>query len=91
MEKCTVEIPRLYYLWYKITLKTEENQKLELDFYENSNGFIEFEIPKSGTIDVQYQKTKVSQTAYLLSLLSMIVFVCFLNIVKKNENKKTRG
>lgn len=91
LEKCTVEIPRLYYLWYKITLKTEENQKLELDFYENSNGFIEFEIPKSGTIDVQYQKTKVSQTAYLLSLLSMIVFVCFLNIVKKNENKKTRG
>lgn len=89
-KKCIVEIPRLYYLWYKITLKTENDKNVELNFYENSNGFIEFEIPASGNIEVKYQKTKISETAYLLSLLSVIAFICFLNIVKINEKEKTR-
>lgn len=87
-KKCTVEIPRLYYLWYKITLKTESNKKIELNFHENQNGFIEFQIPESGTVEVKYQKTKISEVAYLLSLLFIIGFICFLNIIRISEKEK---
>lgn len=87
-KKCTIEIPRLYYLWYKITLTTENDEKVYLNFYENQNGFIEFQIPESGTVEVKYQKTKTSEVAYLLSLLSIIGFICFLNIIRISEKEK---
>lgn len=87
-KKTIVEIPRLYYLWYEIILKTKEENILKLGYYENENGFIEFEIPESGTVEVKYKKTKLSETSYIISLLSIILLICYLNVIHINEEKK---
>ena len=82
-----VEIPRLYYLWYQITLKNQEEEKILLNYYENSNGFIEFKIPESGEIEVKYQKTKVSKVASIISTFSIGIVILWILIIYKKEKK----
>ena len=79
MDKATLEIPRLYYLGYSVNLQTEDGDIKKINYYENDNGFIEFEIDKSGTITVCYSGTFLYNIARIISIVSIIVFVIILN------------
>ena len=80
-----VEIPRLYYLWYDINLLDKNNNKINLDFYENEVGFIEFKIPRSGVVTVEYKKTLLSSIADIISILSLLSLIIYLYILNKNK------
>lgn len=76
-DSITVEVPRLYYLWYEIELISDHNVS-KLDYYENGNGFIEFDISNSGIINVKYKKSFISNIAFIISLVTFIMFFSFL-------------
>ena len=50
-----------------------------INYYENENGFIEFEIDKSGTITVSYSGTFLYNIAKIVSVVSIVAFVIILN------------
>ena len=84
-EKMIIEIPRLYYLGYSIELKSEDGSKEKINYYENSNGFIEFEVDKSGTIVVDYKGTVLHNLSKVISIIFSAVFIIILVYkVKKN-------
>ncbi len=73
----TVEIPRLYYLWYRISLVDENGKATRLSYEENDKGLIQFDVPKSGVVNVQYQKTLISTISGIISILTWIIFIFF--------------
>ena len=89
-KQVTVEIPRLYYLWYNINLLDENKNKINLDFYENEVGFIEFIIPKSGVVTVEYKKTFISTIANIISIISLLSLIIYLYILNKNKLKESK-
>ena len=89
-KQVTVEIPRLYYLWYDINLLDKNNNKINLDFYENEVGFIEFIIPKSGVVTVEYKKTFISTIANIISIISLLSLIIYLYILNKNKLKESK-
>lgn len=89
-KQVTVEIPRLYYLWYDINLLDENKNKINLDFYENEVGFIEFIIPKSGVVTVEYKKTFISTIATIISFVSIFILGLYLFILNKNKLKESK-
>lgn len=84
-EEIIVEIPRLYYLWYEINLLDNNKNKINLEFYENENGFIEFLIPESGVVTVKYKKTFISNFAFIISIISVFIFCLYLYLLYKNK------
>ena len=84
-KKVIVEIPRLYYLWYDINLIDKDKNKINLEFYENEVGFIEFIIPKSGIVTVEYKKTFLSSIADIISIISLLDLIIYLYILNKNK------
>lgn len=89
-KQVTVEIPRLYYLWYDINLLDENKNKINLEFYENEVGFIEFIIPKSGVVTVEYKKTFISTIATIISFVSIFILGLYLYILNKNKLKESK-
>lgn len=83
-DKIILEIPRLYYLWYKIEFKDSDGNYSVISYYENENGFIEFVVPSSGVVNVVYSKTLLSNISYVASVLSFIFFLGFIVSYKKN-------
>jgi hypothetical protein len=84
-----VEIPRIYYLWYDINLLDKNKEKIHLEFYENKYGFIEFKIPKSGIVTVEYKKTLISTLASIISFITIPIFGIYLFILKKHKKVST--
>lgn len=82
-KKVIVEIPRLYYLWYDINLIDKDKNKINLEFYENEVGFIEFIIPKSGIVTVEYKKTFLSSIVDIISIISLLDLIIYLYILNK--------
>lgn len=83
-KKVTLEIPRLYYLGYKITLDGNK-----INYYENDNGFIELNINKSGKIKVVYEGTtgyKVAIALFVVALGIVIIYIVW--SISKRENMK---
>lgn len=85
-EKMIIEIPRLYYLGYSIELQDEHKNKEKINYYENSNGFIEFEIDKPGTIIVNYKGTILHNFAKAISVVFSTIFITIL-IYNSRKNK----
>jgi len=81
-EKTIIEIPRLFYFGYDIKLKNNDNQIIKIQYKENENGFIEFEIPESGNITVDYNGTilnKIANVTSSLTVIGVIIFLCINN------------
>ena len=78
-----VEIPRIFYLWYNITLTDQNKNKIKLDYYENEYGFIEFLVPESGIVTVEYKKSLISFIAAFISIISLFIFPIYLYILKR--------
>lgn len=74
-----IELPRLYYLGYKITNSAGKTIK----YKENANGFIELEINRNDIYNVQYTGTILYKICAILKIITIIVLVTF--IIKKLE------
>lgn len=81
----TLELPRLYYLGYQITLTKHDGSKERLEYYENKKGFIEVEVSESGALDVQYHGTIAGRIGTLLSFVTFIIFYGWILVKKKYQ------
>lgn len=68
----TVEIPRLFYFGYSIKFEDENGKKEKLDYYNNIYGLIEFKIPASGTITINYTGTITNKVCNIISFFTII-------------------
>ena len=86
----TLELPYIYYPGYTITLIKENNEKVKLNGYESSNGFISIDIPEGVSIckiEAKYTGTYAEKIMYILSGISLIIFVVYIIELKKTNNK----
>lgn len=67
----TVEIPRIYYLGYKIT----DNDNNNIDYYENEYGFIELKLNNNGKYYVKYVGTLFEHISRIISIITIILLV----------------
>lgn len=82
-----LELPYLFYPGYTIEL-TFENEKILLDATESDYGFLKIVIPKDiekGKITIDYTATTLEKISYIISLISIIVFVIYVINYRKNK------
>ena len=86
-DEAVLELPRLYYLGYKITLDDNESAK-ELKYFEDKKGFIEVKVKTSGTLTVKYTGGLVLLVTRIISFTTVIICFILLIISKKKEKRK---
>lgn len=80
----TIELPRLYYMGYKLEIDREE-----IELQESKNGFLQANIKKSGTYRLTYEKTTIMKIANILSLVTLLAI--FITVIsKKILNNKVK-
>lgn len=88
----TLELPRLYYLGYDITLTTEDNEKIKLDYECDDYGFISIDVNTPGTITVRYTGTTLYKVSVLVSITTLLtILIIYLKrrkIIKSKDNVK---
>ena len=67
-----VEIPRLYYLGYKVREKVN-SKYITLDYKCNNNGFIEIDVPYKGIVEVDWIGTPLYNLFRLIRILFIII------------------
>jgi uncharacterized membrane protein len=85
-----IELPYLYYLGWEAVLEPEQGQgKYKLKVLESAKGFAALELPAQvkGTVSVKFQGTLLTRLAYLVSLLSLPVFL-LARVKNRQQNKK---
>lgn len=75
-KEVTLELPRIYYLGYRILLKKDDDTVKNINYKENSNGFIEIKLKDSGLLEVDYPGTLINRIANISSVLTL--FGCFI-------------
>ena len=81
----TLELPRLYYLGYKVVDENGNN----IDYFKNDNGFISIEINKNGKYSVSYLGTFAYQLSVALCILTLGIcaIILFFKYKKQIQNK----
>lgn len=76
-ENSQIELPYLYYPGYEIKINGQK-----IGYSESEKGFIELNISKdtNGNITVRYTGTKLAKITWIISLMSLIIFI-FYNII----------
>lgn len=85
----TLELPRLYYLGYKITLQTETGEIKNIPYYENEHGFITIKVKERGQLNITYPGTKANQVANGVAIISLLG--CGFWIWKKRGNDESKS
>lgn len=85
-EVVTLELPRLYYLGYKIQLTDSLGNIKNISYYENSYGFIEISLKNSGIVKITYEGTIANKISKYISLLTIIINLGII-IYKKHQKK----
>lgn len=85
-EKSSIELPFIYYPGYEIRINGQK-----VDYYESEKGFVEMDIPENinGDITVKYTGTRLARLTWIISLISLILFVIY-NICICIKYKKDR-
>lgn len=86
-ETMTIELPRIYYMGYRLEINGQE-----IELTESDNGFLQATIKESGTYTLTYEKTWIMKIANIISLVTSIICIIILIIyIKKyiTNNKKT--
>lgn len=86
-DTATIELPRLFYFGYNITLKNEKGIQ-QIKYYENDNGFIEIELNESGYLKVDYVGTKLHRICNILSIITIVligIYMIFKFIKKRGD------
>ena len=74
-EKTMIELPRYYYLGYKITVETEDGKSTVVDYYENSRGLIQFEVDNDVRVMVEYTGTVAQRVVTVLALVATVLVI----------------
>lgn len=84
----TIELPRLFYYGYQITLENENGIK-SIEYFENENGFIEIKLNESGYLKVDYAGTKLYRFCNLLSFFTILLIITYIvfKFIKKRGNR----
>lgn len=84
-ETVILELPRIFYLGYKISYETD-NDLINLDYYENNNGFIEILLPEEdGVLTMVYSGTAINKICNYLFIGTIIFGLLYYlyNYIKK--------
>ena len=81
-EKVTLELPRLYYLGYKI----EDENGHEIKYSKNKNGFISIVVNKEGSYYVTYPGTLGYQISKTIVIITSIVCITIIVLKKRKQN-----
>ena len=82
-EETKIELPYLYYPGYEI----EENGE-KLEYYESETGFIQIDLNnKEGEITVKYTGTILARVSFIISIISLLVFIVYNIILIRKELK----
>lgn len=87
-EGTILELPIINYPGYTITLKSN-NDEQEISYTQSEYGLIQIEIPydiDEGELQAQYTGTQLEKISYVISAISVILFVAYL--VYTNRNRK---
>lgn len=87
----TLEIPRIYYLGYKIKIEKKDGKLETIEYYENNNGFIEFSINSSGKIVIDYEGTKLDKISNIISLMMIILLITLIARFYINEKIRSKN
>lgn len=79
-----IEVPRIYYLGYNITLTTNEGEVINLTPISNE-GFLSFETNKSGTIEIKYIGTTLTNSSKYLALFGTTLLIIIPIYFKKRK------
>ena len=89
-EAITIELPRIYYMGYRLEINGQE-----IELTESDNGFLQATIKQSGIYSLTYEKTTIMKIANVLSIGTFII--CIILIIKTKrkvyllENKDTKS
>ena len=85
-----LELPYFYYPGYEIELKAGENE-IKINAKESENGFVQITIPRDidyGEIYFKYTGTIIEKMAYMISAISLVIFIVYVNKEKHNAQKE---
>ena len=85
-----LEIPYLFYPGYVITLESGD-EKIKLDYTESMYGFIQIKLPKDiekGKVNVEYTGTTLEKASYIISGISLIIFIVYIIYCKRTNKEK---
>ena len=89
-ETLNLELPRLYYLGYKITLTTNNGEKINLNYKNNKYGFIKITVPENGHIEMKYTGTLLYQVFSWIRNIIILIFIVVGIKYKYNQKKEKR-
>ena len=86
-EGTILELPYIYYPGYKITIENSAGEIVNLKTEESENGFLSTNLVgiEEGTINVKYVGTLVTKLSYVISGISIILFIIYIFIEKRKE------
>lgn len=85
-----LEIPYLFYPGYTIKL-VYNNEEEKVEYSESEYGFMKVTIPENiteGKIIIDYTGTTIEKVAYLISGLSVILFIIYIILYRRKFRKK---
>lgn len=71
-EETLIELPRIYYLGYDLTLQNHEGDKQKVETNMNDMGFMEAKISESGILKLKYTGTTANKIANVVSILTIV-------------------
>lgn len=74
-EAITIELPRIYYMGYRLEINGQE-----IELTESDNGFLQATIKQSGIYSLTYEKTTIMKIGNVLSIGTFII--CIILIIK---------
>lgn len=83
-DSVTVEIPKLYYLGYDISV-TADSQTERISYSESEDGLIEFTLDKDAEVSVHYVNTRAGQISNVVSGLTLVGFGAYIVASRKSK------
>ena len=80
-ETMTIELPRIYYMGYRLEVNGQE-----IALTESDNGFLQATIQESGTYILTYEKTTIMKLANVLNIGTVLALIG-ITIIKKKKVK----
>lgn len=85
-----LELPYLFYPGYDVILQYDDKE-VDLEITESENGFLQVVIPENienGKVTVDYNATILDKVAYVISGISIIVFIIYVICYRKKMKKE---
>ena len=89
-ENTLLEFPYYYYVGYQIKLESQDKIQ-NITAIESENGYLACIIPEDvdeGKITVEYVGTTITYASYIISTISLILFICYIIYERKKGRKE---